>query len=348
MWEMAHGQRLIRPTACCSAKGEAMFSSLIVAYLFAGGMGGGATMVLGVLCLMSFSRGRSLASVETVLYASEPRRVIPASLPSCRVLARSFGAASVALLAGISCLVLDVGRAERMLDLFVPRLTFLTFGAYALAACLFIALIVGSLWGFPWCSVRTTLFVALHALAIVVGLAVVLHASILPASIPAVPLWHSPWLVVLFALSSLSCGLALVLGVVHVSGRTSDVSCVRALSGIDMVFLALEGAACLLLALGGFAASASGSNGTEVALAASLETLLFGDGSWVFWLGFVAVGLCGAIVADFTVVLRPDNNVVGLTASACVMVGGFVLRWCVVAAATHPFIMESLMAFGAG
>ena len=80
MWEMAHGQRLIRPTACCSAKGEAMFSSLIVAYLFAGGMGGGATMVLGVLCLMSFSRGRSLASVETVLCASEPRRVIPCQL----------------------------------------------------------------------------------------------------------------------------------------------------------------------------------------------------------------------------------------------------------------------------
>ena len=248
---------------------------------------------------------------------------------------------------------------------------------------------------------------ALEVAALVVTLATMADTGLLLHDVSAVPLWVTPWLPVLFVLSSLSCGLAVVLGVSQLMGSASafGVVCAR-LAGVDVAVVALEAiaAGCVI-----FSARSGAGFGGQTALAAqdSVARLLSGDLAELFWGGFVVVGLVVPAVVEMLLVSRrrirsgrragasgvalnrggqrrvfgvfgisgvagisgspgvlgisgasaapslslatlpsgstpsvyPTNSaMLSLLASACVLVGGFALRACVLGAGMHPVL----------
>lgn len=317
-----------------------VFGPLIVAYLFAGGSGAAASAVLGVVGIRWAVRDAELFLHGGVCCV----QVRPFDdVPVARACTAGYAASLVLLAVGVACLVLDVGRWESLAWLFVPKPAILTFGSYALCACAVASLAAGACWAVRGPFVPRALFVTAHGVAVVAGACVVGYTSVLLASMPAVPLWNSPLLAVLFVLSSTSCGLALVLGSVHFARvrwwadeRLGGQA--RALAIADVCCILLEAAVFGLFAAWSLAASAELANESARALAASARAFLFGGGSSLLWAGFVAVGLAAPIALD-VVAFRSKRTVLpALAASACVLTGGAVLRWCVIAAGAHPVI----------
>ena len=102
-----------------------MLGELAVGYLFLGGTGAGAIAVASVL---------DLALVRAPF--GTDARVSADEAPPCeRVVAFALLAGFAALALGVLCLLFDLGRIDRALDLFLrPSATYLTVGSFALAA----------------------------------------------------------------------------------------------------------------------------------------------------------------------------------------------------------------------
>ena len=324
-----------------------MFGPLVIAYLFVGGMGAAAAVVLGVIGARWAVRDEAIALPALGGHA---RIDVAGNIPAARFLAGGFAAAAVCVGAGVTCLALDVGRVENIAALLVPRMTYLTFGAYALGACIVFSGASGLLWAVRSRPVRRSLALFLHGAAVVAGACVVGYTSILLASMPAVPLWNSPFLTALFALSSASCGMALVLAAAHFAfardGLPEFLRVIRALSLVDVGCVLLEGVSLALLVGLAMVESGHAVNGTDEALAASVRTLLFGEASWLFWFAFVGAGLVAALVLDALTAFRPRWQPSGFGACACVMAGGLALRWCAITCGAHPVIHAASVVAG--
>ena len=179
-----------------------MLGTLAVGYLFLGGAGAGAIVVASVL---------DLALVRAP-FGTDARVSVDEAPPCERVAAFALLAGFAALALGVLCLLFDLGRIDRVLDLFLrPSPTYLTVGSFALAvlaACgAFLTLV-----RFAYLpSVPRAAAVAVEAVAVAVGLVVMVYTGLLLQGLGAVALWRSPFVPVLFTLSSLSCGIAVVL-----------------------------------------------------------------------------------------------------------------------------------------
>ena len=285
-----------------------MLSDLVVCYLFLGGTGAGLCLVLSVLGLL----------VPRSCLSTPPGVHLHPSAAYRKLLGSGLVAAFVLLALGIVCLVADLGNAERMILLLVhPTASYLAVGSWALAACLALAAALGLAWlGVGVWNVALVRVV--HVVAGLASLVVMVYTGLLLQSLGAVPLWATPWLPALFAASSLSCGIACALALAQITGAAAIVA----------VFV--------------YAASQAGaplSNGTELAAAQSVRELVAGRNAQLFWGCFVVLGLAVPFALDIVLALRrrPLPGVV-LFASACVLVGGFVMRFCVVAAGAHPVL----------
>lgn len=324
-----------------------MFGPLVIAYLFVGGMGAAAAVVLGVI-----GARWALCDAAGFSLVLGGRSFIDSSknVPAARFLAGGFAAVTVCVGAGVVCLALDVGRVENIAVLLAPRMTYLTFGTYALGACIVLSGASGLLWAVHSRPMRRSLVLLLHAATVVAGACVIGYTSVLLASMPAVPLWNSPFLTALFALSSASCGIALILAAAHFAlardGLPEFLRVIRTLSLVDVGCVLLEGVSLALLVGLAMVESGHAANGTDEALAASVRTLLFGEASWAFWLVFVGAGLVAALVLDVLTAFRPRWQPSGFGACACVMAGGLALRWCAITCGAHPVIHAASVVAG--
>lgn len=135
-----------------------------------------------------------------------------------RLLGSGFAVAFVVLALGIVCLLADLGNAERVVLLLLnPTASYLSVGSWALVACLTLAAALG----FAWLGVGTWnvgLVRILLAVAALVATVVMVYTGLLLQSLGAVPLWTAPWVPLLFAVSSLSCGLACTLALAQITG----------------------------------------------------------------------------------------------------------------------------------
>ena len=210
-----------------------MFSELVVAYLFLGGTGAGALLIAAVLMLLADERAVSRGVVVRFRdngSAAYRRLFVPILVASL-----------VVLVLGALCLAADVGRLDRILLLAVSSPSnYLVVGFWALLLCGTLAAAMLLVWlGVP--SVSLPLFRALAVLLAAVSFVAVIYTGLLLSGMPSVPLWFGPWLPGLFAISALSCGVALVgmvavfSGMATVFGRT-----MRQVVRADMVLLALE------------------------------------------------------------------------------------------------------------
>lgn len=279
-----------------------MLSFPVTCYLFLGGAGAGACLVAAVLGLLS------------------PREFVegPSAHLYGRLLVPSFLAAALLMLAGVLCLAVDLGRADRiMLLVQSPALTYIAVGAYALVLSLVLAALLAFVWNDAasrgsatrralglWGGRTHGIRVALEVAALVAAGVTMVYTGLLLHDVHAVPLWTTLWLPVLFALSSLSCGLAVVLGVAQFTGASQMFgSALAKLAGIDVVVVVLEAiaVACVVLSA---SAGAGFSGQTALAAQDSVARLLTGDFVVLFWGGFVVVGLAVPAVAETLVVFR--------------------------------------------
>lgn len=312
---------------------EPVLSDLAVGYLFLGGAGAGACLVL---CAMGLFVPRAAAFSS----AGARERLRPSAAHRA-LFGPGFAAALVALLGGVVCLAADAGSIDRVVLLFVhPAWSHLAVGAWALAACLALAAALGLAWAGAG-SWSVAAFRAICAVGAVVALAVAVYTGLLLQSIGAVPLWSSPALPVLFVLSSASCGIALVLGAAQLSGAAGKFGVVmRRLAAADAAVVVAEALAAVALVLGaqGGAGFSAGTPSAAAATAAVAE-LMTGELAWLFWGGFAAAGLAAPLVLDVLLARgrRPMPGL-ALAAAACVLVGGLIMRYCIVEAGMRPVL----------
>lgn len=304
------------------------FSELIALYLFLGGASAGSFAVLSVIDLrIAFSHARRgrLAHVSSDYLACRSRTVAHR-----RVGRAVYGISFAMMVTGLLCLIADLGKPEAFYFIFLyPTSSFMSIGAFALAlmtVCLVVALaeavfVLGPAW--------ERLALLAKALGVGLSLVVMLYTGFLLETVVAVRLWTSLWLPALFLFSALSCGCAVVLiGVCASEGYEVVRSWLRGLTVADAVIVVLE-----VVATVAFVASVAATGGRS-----ALDTLLFGDLTWLFWVGFVACGMVVplALEIDALLIRRVHRvNVVALTA-VLVLVGGACLRFALVAAGIHP------------
>lgn len=304
-----------------------MLADLVVWYVFLGGAGAGVLLVASILESLSPQAIDGARADRSGRYA--PR------LAYRRFFGPVYGVGIAAVALGMLCLLLDLGRAERVLSLFFqPTLSFIAVGAYSLIALMVLAAVLVAVWTFGFDSLPRSAARVVRVFVAVVALVVMAYTGLFLSSMPSVPLWATFWIPVLFAASALSSGIALLVCAVALTGSSEAfASTLRRMQKADAVVIA-----CELVVLALFVASAY--TGSETARL-SAERLVQGDLAAVFWGLAVAFGLIVPLVCEML------NGKTGMRAAVVagvlVLVGGFFLRWCIVQAGTAPDIVASAM-----
>lgn len=222
-----------------------MFGELVTAYLFLPGVGAG---------------GVAAASVADLLFVREPfgADVVPdfaEKRPAERLVAGVLALSCGALALGAGCLAADLGRADRVLSLFLaPPVTLMNLGAWAVALLTAVAaaLALARFLYVPW--LRRCAMVVAEIVACGLAVVVAVYAGLLLQTLSGVRLWSSPWVPALFALSAASCGCALLMaGALFVEGDGSVRKAVRSAARVDVVVIVAEvvaAAGLLAFALG--------------------------------------------------------------------------------------------------
>lgn len=323
-----------------------MFSTLAVCYLFLGGVGGGAAVVLGACGLATPREALALVPRTASHFARAGDRNAPAfSLRDMEAYRRLLAPLSFAALAlifvGMVCLLADLGSPDRAMLLFTgPHASFIAVGAWVLACMAAVLVVQCVLWG-GWLRLPVAAARAIQLACAVLGVATALYTGLMLSDLQAVPLWATPLLPALFVLSSLSCGLALAIISAHLSGAArSFPSLLRTFERFDAAAIAIEGA--VLAAFVARATSPAGQTATDQVREAAGNLLVLGPDAWAFWALFVGAGLVVPFVFDLACSFgsrrpRAASPFPALFAMACVLVGGFVMRYCIVGAGMQPY-----------
>lgn len=349
-----------------------VFSVLVVSYLFLGGAGAGALVVLSLLeCVnarrrFGRTRGRSRLGRTYIGRAMGPLRVEGSGVPggmryyeggrltadaagrglnhgsgeanlSVRIVrafvfpgeffARAWPVCFVSMACGVLCLAADLGHPERILGFVIhPEFSAMTLGAYALAVSLVCAGAFAALALSDVAIPDVRVVYALSVVGIASGLVAVAYTGVLLSGLASVLFWQTWLLPALFSLSSLSCGVALVfLAAAFVEVRQSFAWQLRNLARVDSMLIVLE-ALCLaaLLAWG---------LRQEGTLAAA-QALVMGELAWLFWGGLVGLGLALPLAME-QFVAHGNYSSQLLWVAAAVLLGGFILRFCIVGAGAY-------------
>ena len=296
-----------------TTRGAAVFGELIVAYLFLGGAAGGAYLVMAAWSL-AFHRRRS----------EHPHRLRVAFKSLLR---RVYAIALIAIVGSAACLVWDLVYPERALLVFLrPRPTLLTFGAYALAVQMLLGLALALANVFDLRIIGGRARKALEALSIPASLAVMLYTGLFLASNASVPFWNTPWLAILFLLSSLSAGISAVLLIDYfVQGQTLLLRAAKPLQKVHMACLALEAAVLAAFLRAGLS---NPDAGKSIALRTQPDMLSVGV------VGAALFGIVVPFLLEGYALTRKECRTIPFSDVVC-LIGGFCLRWCVIMCGVH-------------
>lgn len=315
-----------------------MLGELPVWYLFLGGSGAGLLLVASVMMLLVPLPDRAAA----LGVADGPEGVHRMYRSLAHLFVPACAGAGALLAVGVACLAVDLGITERaMLLFFSPRPTFLSVGAWLLFAALLVDAGLLAVWAHEprRFSARVR---ALPAAAALLGLAVMTYTGLLLQSLAAVPLWDTPLLPCLFVASSLSCGVALMIAVVRLSGVAWRFEAVaRQWEHVDVAVLLAEAAVAAAFVIAQVMRAQSGETGTLLALAVSLQTLLAGPNAWAFWGVFGFVGIAAPLALACAGLCVKSSPLMPFAQAACALVGAFAMRWSIVTAGMHPILQST-------
>ena len=144
----------------------------------------------------------------------------------------------------------------------------------------------------------------------------------------AFPLWNMAVLPILFIVSAASTGIAVTLLITRLVAA-DEAAALPWLGKAGLVLPVLELALVIaLLAVAGMAGGSAGAAG-----AASVTNLVSGPYAVAFWLGFVVIGLAVPFVLELMSHRGSQSKALPMAGEACVLVGGFMLRYLVIMAA---------------
>lgn len=290
-----------------------MTGSLIIAYLFLGGAGAGMLFVLSAMSLLAPRR---------VLDPDSLGRLRPDGMRG-RLHGLGFCVAMAICVVAALCLVFDMERPDAILGLmFNPNPSVVTVGAYALGLCILLSAVLAAFW-LVAPGPRVAACRAASAFALVASLVVMTYTGLLLGIIPHAVFWQSPLVVVLFAVSSLSCGIALVvLAMMAFRLLPFLMPVVRRLLAVDAALIALEA-----LALAALVAWSS------QAVPHACDALVRGPLAVAFWAGLVGAGLAAPLAME--AVQRAGRRTAAhpVVPALLVLAGGLCLRICIVFAA---------------
>lgn len=144
----------------------------------------------------------------------------------------------------------------------------------------------------------------------------------------AFPLWNMAVLPILFIVSAASTGIAVTLLITRLVAA-DEAAALPWLGKAGLVLPVLELA--LVIVLLAVAGTAGGS--AAAAAAASVANLVSGPYAVAFWLGFVVIGLAVPFVLELMSRRGSQSKALPMAGEACVLVGGFMLRYLVIMAA---------------
>jgi len=249
--------------------------------------------------------------------------------------------------AGMPFLILDLGIGKRepwrLFFLFFGNSgSIMTLGAWIISIFVTVALAVAFLEidiPVPWASAAKYIALGkarllphqsrLTVLAVITAFATAIYTGVLIGVIIAAPIWNSTILPVLFLTSAMSTGLAAaVVGALALNWK--DRHAVEAkfplLGQVHSAFIVLELALIFCwLYLGAV---------NSLSMARSVGMLTIGELAAFFWLGVILVGLVAPLAAYAYEAARhrPIFPYATLASDLGVLVGGFVLRYLVLAA----------------
>lgn len=306
---------------------QTTWSWLPAIYLFLGGLGAGAFLTVSILRLTK--PGRFKKTVTGGVWT-----------------------AVAALAIGLLALVSEVEKPFQAMILFksfVNGSSWMTVGAWLLLFT-FIVFALSALfttdkiadWLGKVCKplgrARGGINKALAIIGIPCSLAVAVYTGILLGAAPAIPLWNTWLLPALFTVSALDTGVAAVAIFATVLEREEGAHRVRTM--LEWAVLCLVALEAVVLAA--FLLTMQGA-GSDEAVAAGLLTN--GVLSVQFWVLVVAVGLVGPFLAALAQVVASRRKggaklvpAVPVGGATCALVGGFTLRFLVLAAGLHAAI----------
>lgn len=290
-----------------------MLGSFVVLYLFLGGCGAGVLMAASVWSLVLYRAG-----------AQSSRQ----SCACAALIGKLYLTALVILALASLCLLLDLGRPQRFLLLFLrPTPSLLSVGSFVLLATLAVAGCLAATCSVGGARGIWRLHGVLEVLCVLLSATLMVYTGLYMAWMEAVPLWNNPALPVLLAASSASSGLAVVFLVVpFVRDWALLDRWVNGLHRIHIVVLLIE-----VAALVAFVVLAV----TNPFACRDLATLVRpeGYGAWLA-VGFCGFGLLIPLAAEVARgVTRTDAPL--LASEVLCVAGGLILRFCLVLAGSH-------------
>lgn len=241
--------------------------------------------------------------------------------------ARAWPVCFVTLALAVLCLLFELGRPDRLANLLTsPTFSPISIGAYALVLALACATWFSAVALFENAWANAAIVGVTAVMGVVVGLVAAAYTGVLLSGLASVLFWQTAWLPATFVFSSLSCGVACVfLAAAFVEVRQVVLHPFRALAYVDSVLIVLE-AVCLV----GLVAHGFAGEGARL----SAEALTMGEFRWLFWGGLVILGLAVPLVMERYVV-HGNYSTQLMFVAVLVLLGGFVLRWCVVGVAAY-------------
>lgn len=309
-----------------------MLSTLAVGYLFLGGAGAGACVVASILALLVPREELHFCEASQLNLSFSKCAQIPQMYR--RFFAPVYAVAACVLALGSFMLLIDLGNIDSVFMLFLfPSTTWLSIGAFALVVVLVLSFFLAAYWAGYCAFASLQLLRFLECATIVFALLVALYTGLLLSTIGTVPLWNNLAIPVLFVLSSLSCGCA-VMAASAVFSSVSDAFS-RVLSRVlrfDLLFLLLE----LVAAVAFIALCLAQPYAVAVD---GVHNLLFGEFALPFVVGFLVCGIVLPGILETGVVHFGIRNQAFLPIIAVlVLVGALCMRYAIVCAAAHPAV----------
>lgn len=288
-----------------------VFSSYIVWYLFLAGAAAGAFVVASACAIVDALR-RTDASERLAVAGQSGFLVAPPVL----VVAALF-------------LVLDLGSPERAWQIaLMPFGSMVSIGAWLVALFLLVSS-ASALCGLLMHSVPSGMLWFSWTAGSLLACGVMTYTGLLLSDLVAVDFWFTWLLPLLFVVSSLATGLALVLvadvlRARHAHARPGPLWALGAALGVAECAVVVA----FLVDRCAFSETAR----------ASCDLLLLGDLAGFFWAGVVLCGLLVPLLLHGLHRALPNAALV-LVSSVCVLAGGFFVRYCIVNAAVFtPFV----------
>ncbi|ASM38417.1 MAG: NrfD/PsrC family molybdoenzyme membrane anchor subunit [Campylobacter sputorum] len=279
---------------------------LIVIYLFLGGLGSGA-----FLCSVLAYKGY-LGNLDEKFYKF------------------GFFLAPVAVIAGTILLLLDLAPSAAINPLAIIKLyshptSMMSLGTYLLTFFIIVSALV-----LFWLKNKKALNDRVLFLGSLLALGVMGYTGLLLYAIKAIPLWASIWVPIIFTISAISTGLSAN----SAYSLNKDSELTHEVHTLHNVLIILEIVAIIFL----FASVSSELSGLK-----SITKIMSGSLAFVFWIGFILVGLLLPLIGGSKYIMKAKNSQAVVEVKSCVyseyaiLIGGFCLRVFVIFGAFYIF-----------